>query len=71
MQVVVRGLGAPPDTSTGPVIVVGGHSPVFTGCRVAARHESVVENEEDGTEIAVCDPVAWSQVWPRLRRFYS
>ncbi|WP_158846053.1 glycosyltransferase family 39 protein [Saccharothrix deserti] len=63
--------GPPPDTATGPVVVVGGRSPVFTGCRVAMAHEAAVENEEDGTEIAVCDPVVWSRVWPELRRFYS
>jgi hypothetical protein len=34
-------------------------------------HHAVVENEEDGTEIAVCDPVVWSQVWPSARRYYG
>jgi Dolichyl-phosphate-mannose-protein mannosyltransferase len=63
--------GPPPDSASGPVVVVGGRSPVFTGCRVVVTHEAVIENEENGTEIAVCDPVVWSQVWMQLRRFYS
>ena len=63
--------GPPPDTASGPVVVVGGRSPVFTGCSLVVVHDSVIDNEEDGTEIAVCDPVQWSRVWPQLRRFYS
>ena len=63
--------GPPPDTPDRPVVVVGARSPVFTGCRVAVTHEAVVENDEHGTEIAVCDPVTWSRAWPQLRRFYG
>lgn len=63
--------GPPRDSQTGPVVVVGNRHPVFTGCEVVAVHRAVVENEEDGTEIAVCDPVVWSDVWPGLRRFYG
>lgn len=63
--------GPPADAPDAPVVVVGARSHVFTGCRVLLEHESVVENDEDGTEIAVCDPVAWSRVWPELRRFYG
>ena len=50
---------------------MGNRHPVFTGCQVTVVHHAVVENEEDGTEIAVCDPVAWSHVWPSVRRFYG
>ena len=63
--------GPPADSQTGRVVVVGNRHPSFTGCQVVAVHRAVVENEEDGTEIAVCDPVVWSQVWPSLRRFYG
>ena len=63
--------GPPADSQTGRVVVVGNRHPAFTGCQVVAVHRAVVENEEDGTEIAVCDPVVWSQVWPSLRRFYG
>jgi 4-amino-4-deoxy-L-arabinose transferase-like glycosyltransferase len=63
--------GPPPDSQAGPVVVVGNRHPAFTGCHVVAVHRAVVENEEDGTEIAVCDPVVWSDVWPSVRRFYG
>jgi 4-amino-4-deoxy-L-arabinose transferase-like glycosyltransferase len=63
--------GPPPDSADGPVIVVGDRSSVFTGCRVVGTHRAAVDNEEDGTEIAVCDPVRWSTAWPQLRRFYD
>ena len=63
--------GPPSDSQTGRVVVVGNRHPVFTGCQVILVHRAVVENEEDGTEIAVCDPVVWSQVWPTVRRFYG
>jgi 4-amino-4-deoxy-L-arabinose transferase-like glycosyltransferase len=62
--------GPPPDSADGNVVVVGVRHPIFTGCRVIVVHLAIVENEEDGTEIAVCNPVVWSQVWPSLRRFY-
>lgn len=61
----------PPADSGAPVVVVGRRAPVFTGCRVVVTHRSVIENEEDGTEIALCDPVDWSHQWPRLRRYYG
>jgi hypothetical protein len=63
--------GPPADSQTGRVVVVGPRNPVFTGCRVIVVHRAVVENEEDGTEIAVCNPVVWSQVWPTVRRLYG
>ena len=63
--------GPPPDSADGNVVVIGTRHPIFTGCRVAVVHRAVIENEEDGTEIAVCHPVVWSQAWPELRRFYD
>jgi hypothetical protein len=63
--------GPPPDSADGNVVVVGVRHPIFIGCRVIVVHHAIVENEEDGTEIAVCDPVVWSQAWTGLRRFYS
>ena len=63
--------GPPPDSARGRVVVVGVRHPVFTGCRVVMTHQAVIENEEDGTEVAVCDPVGWSRAWPDLRRFYG
>jgi 4-amino-4-deoxy-L-arabinose transferase-like glycosyltransferase len=63
--------GPPLDSADGPVVVVGARHPLFTGCRVVRVHHAVIENDEDGTEIAVCDAVLWSRVWPQLRRFYG
>ena len=63
--------GPPPDSASGCVVVVGPRHAAFTGCLVVVTHEAVIENEEDGTEVAVCDPVDWSRVWPELRRFYG
>jgi 4-amino-4-deoxy-L-arabinose transferase-like glycosyltransferase len=67
--------GPPPDTMTGPVVLVGRpRDAAFTGCQVIARNDNSagVDNEEQGAPIALCaGPVApWSQVWPQLRRFY-
>jgi hypothetical protein len=63
--------GPPPDSDDSKVVVIGPRHPIFTGCRVAVVHRAVIDNEEDGTEIAVCDPVVWSRAWPELRRFYD
>jgi 4-amino-4-deoxy-L-arabinose transferase-like glycosyltransferase len=68
--------GPPPDTMTGPVVLVGrAENPdAFTECRVVARNDNGagVDNEEQGTPISLCTgPAApWSQLWPTLRRFY-
>jgi hypothetical protein len=61
--------GPPP--SDAPVVVVGRPPSLFTGCRVVVTHRAVIPNEEDGTQISVCDPVDWPQVWPKLRLFYN
>ncbi len=63
--------GPPPDSSGSQVVVVGRPASTFTNCRVVATHRGVIPNEEDGTEIALCDPVMWSKLWPDLRRFYN
>ena len=63
--------GSPPPNSEDARVVVVRPSPVFTGCRVIVTHRAVIANEEDGTQISVCDPVNWPDVWPELRRFYS
>jgi hypothetical protein len=63
--------GPPANSDDAKVVVVGRPSLVFAGCRVVVTHRAVIANEEDGTEISLCDPVNWSQAWPQLRRFYS
>lgn len=63
--------GPPPVTADGRVVVVGNRAPLFAGCRVESVHEAVVDNEENGTPIAICDPVDWGSAWPELRRYYS
>jgi hypothetical protein len=63
--------GPPPDSANAQVVVVGRPPTVFPGCRMVATHRAVISNEEDGTEISLCDPVNWSHVWPQLRRFYD
>ncbi|MFI9814540.1 glycosyltransferase family 39 protein [Saccharothrix variisporea] len=63
--------GPPADSFDGPVLVVGARGPEFTECRVVEIHHAVVENEEDGTDVALCKAPQWSRVWPQLRRYYS
>jgi 4-amino-4-deoxy-L-arabinose transferase-like glycosyltransferase len=63
--------GPPPGSADGNIVVVGARAALFRGCRVVVVNHAIVENEEDGTEIALCDPVVWSQAWPALRRFYG
>jgi hypothetical protein len=68
--------GPPPDTMTGPVVLVGGvdNSSLLTGCRVVVTHDNGlgVDNEEQGTRISLCTGTTakWSEIWPELRRFY-
>ena len=67
--------GPPPDSSTGPVLLVG---PVperdFTGCRVVAHHDNGLDldNDEQGAPLSLCTGTTapWSRIWPDLRRFY-
>lgn len=68
--------GPPPDSMTGPVVLVGGvdNSSLLTGCRVVGTHDNGIglENDEQGTRISLCAGTSapWSGVWPELRRFY-
>jgi hypothetical protein len=67
--------GPPPDTMTGPVLLVGGveHSAI-SGCKLVARNDNgiQVDNDEQGTPVRVCGPPVepWSRMWPALRHFY-
>jgi 4-amino-4-deoxy-L-arabinose transferase-like glycosyltransferase len=69
--------GPPPESATGPVILVGGWSaeqtaPYCGSFTLAARHDNGygVQNEEQGTGIYLCRGLKqrWSQIWPGLRR---
>ncbi|GLZ78143.1 hypothetical protein Afil01_29500 [Actinorhabdospora filicis] len=71
--------GPPPDTATGPVLLVRQRDSrpttgYFTDCRVVATVENGqdVDNEEQHATIELCSgPVEpWSTLWPRLRRLY-
>ncbi len=65
--------GPPPDTLTGPVVLVGYGDlpPWLTGCREVSRIENSagVENEENGKPVAVCTGPdrPWSEIWPAVR----
>ncbi|SIS18752.1 ArnT family glycosyltransferase [Williamsia sterculiae] len=67
--------GPPSDRETGPVVVVDGGHPhrapaYFTDCRHAARIDSGVDNDEQGTGVWLCTGPhrPWSVLWPHLRR---
>jgi 4-amino-4-deoxy-L-arabinose transferase-like glycosyltransferase len=69
--------GPPPDTATGPVVVVyqDGDRDIgrfLTGCRTGARVRTGADNEENGAHVDVCaGPVRpWSALWPDLRHYY-
>jgi len=65
--------GPPPETATGPVLVVGEAAALFAGCAPVATHRSPdgVDNEEDGTVVSRCaPPSSWAQIWPSLRHGY-
>ncbi|WP_410662506.1 glycosyltransferase family 39 protein [Amycolatopsis sp. lyj-84] len=67
--------GPPPNSSFGPVVVVGQYRPEwFAGCRERAVHDNGlgVDNEEQGVKISLCTGPSrqWSSLWPELRRFY-
>jgi hypothetical protein len=64
--------GPPPDTATGPVIVVSERRPDFCGsAEIARRHDNGyrVDNEEQGVPIWLCRGLTqpWHTLWPRLR----
>ncbi|MGQ0837269.1 ArnT family glycosyltransferase [Actinokineospora sp.] len=68
--------GPPPDTMTGPVLLVGRFRAdvPFTDCQAVARIDNGVglDNDEQGTPVALCaQPRApWSSLWPGLRHYY-
>jgi hypothetical protein len=72
--------GPPPDSMTGPVLLVGAFPEqsairqATSGCQVVAVNDNGfgVENEEQGTPVSVCSPPdhPWSRIWPGLRHFY-
>ncbi|TWP43498.1 glycosyltransferase family 39 protein [Lentzea tibetensis] len=68
--------GPPPDSMTGPVVLVGGvdNSSLLTGCRVVLAHDNGrgIDNDEQGTRISLCagTTAPWNKIWPDLRRFY-
>jgi len=63
--------GPPPDSDTS-ALLVGDGGIDFAGCRTLATVDNGVglENDEQGTEIRLCEPIApWSALWPHLRHF--
>ena len=66
----------PPPSGSGPVLAVGFPRMQlerrFSGCRPAGRVDTPegVDNEEDGTLLALCAGPAepWDRLWPRLKR---
>jgi 4-amino-4-deoxy-L-arabinose transferase-like glycosyltransferase len=70
--------GPPPDTMTGPVLLICDYNegettpPQLTDCDLLTEHDSVIDNDEKGTDVLRCDGTTapWSEIWPDLRRFY-
>ncbi|MFD8481146.1 ArnT family glycosyltransferase [Kitasatospora sp. NPDC059673] len=71
--------GPPPDSATGPVLLIHPASypqveRAFTDCHEVARVDNGhdLANEEQHAPVLLCSvPAApWSQLWPRLRHFY-
>ncbi|GLZ29535.1 hypothetical protein Lesp02_17250 [Lentzea sp. NBRC 105346] len=67
--------GPPSDAKDGPILLVGrlNDPALFRGCTVQAVHHSVIDNNENGVQISLCDGPSgkWSEIWPKLRRFYT
>ena len=67
------GYWGPPAGSAGPVIVLGydvaDASRYLTGCRVAARIDTGVDNDEDGGPVLVCrgPRTSWAREWSGVR----
>lgn len=60
----------PPPEGAAPVVAVGRRAAaLLRGCRVMARVDSGVENQEDGVPVSLCDGPrgTWSVAWPALR----
>jgi 4-amino-4-deoxy-L-arabinose transferase-like glycosyltransferase len=69
--------GPPPDTMTGPVVLVGQTGPgesALEGCEPVTEHDNGygLDNDEQGTMIWLCTGTTapWSEIWPGLRRYY-
>ncbi|HZX07318.1 ArnT family glycosyltransferase [Kribbella sp.] len=67
----------PPETSTGPVLLVElERTPIFEkyfrDCHQVGVVHSIVANDEDGTALVLCAGPAspWSEVWPKIRQYY-
>ncbi|MEV4602635.1 glycosyltransferase family 39 protein [Amycolatopsis sp. NPDC049253] len=66
--------GPPPDRIDGAVVLVGSFdrpARAFTGCREVAVQDTGIDNDEQGTPVALCTgtTAAWSALWPSLRHF--
>ncbi|MFC0625686.1 glycosyltransferase family 39 protein [Kribbella deserti] len=72
--------GPPPDSATGPVLLVEypeaerALERFFTGCRRvgSVANSAGIENGEAGAPIVLCAGPSelWSTLWPKVRRFY-
>ncbi|MGR7000125.1 hypothetical protein ACU686_22020 [Yinghuangia aomiensis] len=79
-HVAFYGWARPPDSATGPILLVAKESkvdrqrPYFTGCRQVGRVDNGhgVDNEEQHAVVLLCAGTAepWSQLWPHLRKYY-
>lgn len=79
-HVAFYGWARPPDSATGPILVVAKESkvdrqrPYFTGCRQVGRVDNGhgVDNEEQHAVVLLCAGTTepWSQLWPHLRKYY-
>jgi 4-amino-4-deoxy-L-arabinose transferase-like glycosyltransferase len=71
--------GPPPDTQTGPVLLVEQEPTQYYESRLGTCHQigtvntgHSVDNEEQGTHLTLCTGPTepWSTLWPSLRRYY-
>jgi 4-amino-4-deoxy-L-arabinose transferase-like glycosyltransferase len=71
--------GPPPDTQTGPVLLVEQEPTPYYESRLGTCHQigtvntgHSVDNEEQGAHLTLCTGPTepWSTLWPSLRRYY-
>ncbi len=71
--------GPPPDTQTGPILLVEQEPTPYYESRLGICHQigtvntgHAVDNEEQGTHLTLCTGPTepWSTLWPSLRRYY-